>query len=105
MTSKEKFYLFLGVLVLGLLWYFGPDIYRHMGGRYEESRRNIYEKSSAHVHGNIQHLERLKLEYETADEGHKAAFRTTILTTFGSMKDDQLPPHLRSFVEQLRRGQ
>ena len=105
MSSREKFYWALGIIAVVALWYFGPDIYKHMGGRYEDSRRSIYENSSAHVHGNIEHLNRLRLEYETADSEHKPAMRTMILTSFGSMDDSKWPPHLRSFIEQLRRGE
>lgn len=100
---KENWVYFLVLAIVGVIWYFGPDIYKHMGGRYEESRREIFEESQAHVHGNIEHLNRLKLEYETAEAGHKPALRTAILTSFGSMNDSQWPPHLRSFIDNLRR--
>lgn len=102
---KEIFIILIVVLTFGGCWYFGPDIYRHMGGRYEDARRDIFEKSNAHVHGNIEHLNRLKLEYETADEAHKSALRQAILTSFGSMDDSQWPPHLRSFINNLRSNQ
>lgn len=100
---KEFFAVFAAFSVIGGLWFFGPDIYRFMGGRYEEARHSIYKESTAHVHGTIEHLNRLKLEYETATEpAHKAALRETILTSMGQTEPEQLPSHLRAFIYQLR---
>lgn len=100
---KELLAYIGGFAALGSLWFFGPDIYRFMGGRYEEARHSIYKESTAHVHGTIEHLNRLKLEYETATEpAHKIAIRETALTSMGQTEEHQLPSHLSAWIRQLR---
>ena len=88
---------FIGLIIAG------PNIYEFMGGRYEEARHNIYKESTAHVHGTIEHLNRLKLEYQTANnDQHKEALRQTILTSMGQTEVHQLPLHLQTFINSIR---
>lgn len=94
----------LAVVVVGGVWFFGPDIYRYMGGRYENARTEIFQNSIAKVNGTIENLNRLKLEYETAGVSHKAALRTAILTTLNGIDEKKLPSHLYVFVNDLRRN-
>jgi len=100
---KEVLLTIIGIGALVTLWFFGPDIYRFMGGRYEEARHGIYKESTAHVHGTIEHLNRLKLEYETAEtDAHKIAIRETALTSMGQTEEHQLPSHLSAWIRTLR---
>jgi len=55
------------------------------------------------VKGTVEHLNRLKLEYETAEPEHKAAFKTTILTSLYGIDEKKLPTHLQNFINELRR--
>lgn len=68
----------------------------------ENIDRKIYEQNRSHVHGTIEHLTRLKLEYETASDEHKVALRAAILTTVSSFDEDKLPVTLQSFINTLR---
>lgn len=97
----------LGVLIsisLGSLIYFAPNLYEHFGTRYESARRNVYEDNYSYVRGKIQHIERLKLDYETADELHKKAFKQAILDEASTIEFGKLPSHLQGFINNLRRS-
>lgn len=94
---------FLAVLVLGSLIYFGPDLYRFFGVRYEDARRDVFEQNISYTRGTIEHLERLKLQFELADtDGHREAIRQTALTTVASFNTTNLPPHLNNWIEGIR---
>ena len=99
---KNKLVIGLVLVGLGGLIYVGPDLYRHFGVRYEDSRRHIYEKNISYVRGTIEHVERLKYEYETADEGHKPIVKQTILASVASFDVMKLPLHVREFGYRLR---
>ena len=95
----------LGIVVAGVLVYFGPDIHRHFGTRYQSAERDIFEQNKSYIQGKIENLERMKLEYETAEGLHKKALREAILTQMASFDMKQLPDHLYRFIDDLRRGE
>ena len=81
----------------------GLAIYHTFGVPYENTRRSIWEQTQSHVQGTIEDLSRLRLQYETADEGHRAALRAMIRTEMDASRIDPnlLPPDLRRFVDSL----
>ena len=92
------------VLGIGVATYFGPDLRRHFGGRYADADREIHQQSLSMVRGTIDNVQRLKLEYAKAEgEGHRAAIREMVLVAVASIDETKLPPHLRSWVQELRR--
>jgi len=97
---KVIFIVLLAVLII----YFSPNIKQYFGTRFMNAQRNIYEENYSYVRGTIEHIERLKLEYETADnKSHKLALRQTILMTISSFDIKKLPNHLYIFINDLRR--
>ena len=65
--------------------------------------RNIFEKSKSHIHGTIQALNDLKLQYEIAEnQGHKKALREAILTEYSAFKyKSELSGNLNNFINSL----
>lgn len=96
--------LLLGMM--GALIYFGPEIHQHFGKRYADADREIHQKSKSFVQGAIEHVQRLKLDYDSADnEQHRKAIRELVLVQAATIDLNQFPPHLQSWIEQLRREQ
>ena len=95
------------ILVAGVasLTYFGPDLSRHFGMRYADADRQVYQESLSMVRGTTEHIQRLKLEYAKAEtDAHKAALIEMVLTSASSIDETKLPPHLQSWVLELRRA-
>ena len=88
---------------LGGLIYLGPTLYRHFGKRYEHARTEIFEENLAYKRGTIEHLNRLRLEYRTAEEKHREVLRQTILTTVASFDRSKLPYDLNQFIRTLEK--
>lgn len=101
-----KFLQALGVvfaiLLVGSCVYFGPEIKQHFGERYADADREIFENSKPFVHGSIENLARLKLQYELSDnQQHKDAIRAMVVTQTATLDKSQLPYELRVWVESL----
>ena len=74
------------------------------GTKVENAHRNIFEESKSHVHGTIQNISRLRMEYKTTpNEGHRAALREMILTEVAPFDKTKLPDDLYRFVQELER--
>lgn len=98
--------LIFGALALGLigLVLVGPNIYEHFGKRYADADREIHQKSKSFVQGAIEHVQRLKLDYDRADnDQHREALKQLVLVQAVTIELQQFPPHLQSWIEQLRR--
>ncbi|MFW6311490.1 MAG: hypothetical protein ACOC1K_04565 [Nanoarchaeota archaeon] len=81
---------------------FGPNLYQHFGTRYESAQQHVRENNYSYIRGKIEHLQRLQLEYETADnEAHKQAIREMIKVEVTSFDKDHMPENLRQFVQSL----
>lgn len=98
--------LVIGAVVFGLIAAiaFGPNIYEHFGKRYADADREIHQKSKSFVQGAIEHVQRLKLDYDRADnDQHREALKQLVLVQAVTIELQQFPPHLQSWIEQLRR--
>lgn len=77
-------------------------IYDWAAPKYEETRRQTYEESQSYVRGKIQHISRMKREYETVEsKGQRASIRQIVLDEVASFDRSKLPPHLLEWVEDL----
>lgn len=110
-----KDYIQTVFMVLGLLliiaitvfWFGGLNlvIKKTLGIQLADADRKIMEQSKSYNDGMVRDFENLKLQYDGANDGQRAALRATILHRFSVYPEEQLPPHLRSFYIQLRNGQ
>lgn len=76
--------------------------YAVWGSRYENTRHAIFKESQAYQDGAVKNLARFKLEYEMADDAHKPAIRSIILTEASVVDVSQLPTDLQSFLGRLK---
>lgn len=93
-------------LFLGLMWFFqgnGFFIYKIFAPKYEQTRREVFEQSKAYNQGLQQELDSFYLEYAKADPEHKKAIATVALHRVADYDIDLLPPHLKSWISDLRR--
>lgn len=96
----------LGITLLAFFFQ-GTDffLYKVFAPRYEGVRRETFEQSKAYQQGMIQELENMQFEYLQATPPQQEGLRSIILHRVADFPDEELPPHLRSFIEQLRREQ
>lgn len=87
---------------LGTCTYYGPDIKKHFGVRYGNADREIFEETKSFVHGNIQNLNRLMLEYKTSEGQHKEAIRMMILTECSVIDMNKMPYTIQTFVNSIK---
>ena len=105
----KAFFGVIGALVAAALLVFaltgvGWFNYDFWGVKFVNSEHRIFENSQPFIDGQIRELTRLQLQYEQADEGHRAALRSMILTEAATISDDQLPSNLRAFLSRVRGG-
>lgn len=93
----------IGVTSIALLVLFGPDIHQYFGKRYSDADREIHQTSLSYVRGTVKNLQRFKLAYDRAEtEQHKKIIAETVLTEVSTIDEEQLPPHLKTWVQALR---
>lgn len=68
----------------------------------EELQRQTYQESRSFVRGKIQRLNALRMDYQDASAGHRAVIRETALSEAATVNDDDLPEHLRTWIQQLQ---
>jgi hypothetical protein len=106
---KIIFGSFLALIVIYGLGFLatGGDlaIYKFWAPKQENAKRQVFEQTQSYVEGKREYLTRLRLEYETADEGHKAALREMILSEAANVDLSKLPPDLVSFIQSLKNNQ
>lgn len=93
------------VAIIGIGWIgAGNDflLYKFWAPKQENVRREVFENTQSYVDGKKEYLSQLRFQYQTADEGHKAALRTLILSEASSVDNSKLPDDLRGFIEQLK---
>lgn len=89
------------LLVVGLS-FFGLEMKRYFMPAHEDVRRTTFEQSQAYQHGNVQHLNRLRMQYETADsDRHRELIRQTVLDEVSTLNIHDLPPALQRWVNSL----
>lgn len=99
---KEALLAAIVALIVGVLAYFGPDIYEHFGTRYASADREIFENSKPFIHGTVENLARLRLQYETStNDNHRSAIRTMVITQTATLDKSQLPNDLQMWVDSL----
>ena len=101
---KEIAIIFAVVAIVATLIIFGPNIYQHFGKRYANADREIHQKSKSFVQGAVEHVQRLKLDYDKSDNAqHKESIKQLALVQAATIDLSEFPPHLQSWIEQLRR--
>lgn len=99
---KEIFAIILTFVLIGACVCFGPNIHEHFGKRYGDADRHIFERTKSYVHGKIENLHRLRLDYETTEElEHKEALRRIILIESTMIEKEHLPYELDKFIQEL----
>lgn len=84
------------------LIYFGPNLREHFGTRYADADREVFENSKPYIHGTIENLVRLKLEYETADnDSHRKAIKNLVLVQMANIDRNQVPYNINTWVDSL----
>ena len=92
----------LGVLVFLALIYFGPEIRQHFGTRYASADREIFENSKPFVHGSIENLNRLRMQYQMAEsDNHRNAIKTMVVSQTATLDKNRLPEDLKNWIESL----
>lgn len=82
--------------------YFGPEIREHFGTRYANADREIFENSKPYIHGSIENLARLRLQYETTENpNHRAAIKAMVRTQVANLDTNQLPYDLQTWINSL----
>jgi hypothetical protein len=101
---KELLALCGVIVLLVLIVVCGPCIHEHFGKRYANADREIHQKSLSYVRGAVEHIQRLKLEYDKAEnEQHKDSIKQMVLLQASTVELNQFPPHLQSWIVELRR--
>ena len=98
------------VTLLAVIWIGqGNDffMYRVFGLRYEDTRRDIFERSRAFNEGMAQELQRMWLDYERAtDPGERSAIRSLVVHRVAGYDVERIQnPQLREFVRRMVRGE
>ena len=97
----------LGVsLLLGVIWIAQGNaffLYKVFAPRMEQVRREVFEQSKAYNQGMIQELQNMQFEYAKASPEHKTALASIIVHRAADYNQDQLPPDLRAFIQELKR--
>jgi hypothetical protein len=99
----------IGALVLFFALIFGLNLfglanYSFFAPKYRAVENQVYHESEQYNEGMIRDLENLQLEYIKADEAGKQSLRAIVLHRFSVYPEDQMPPNLRNFYEQLKAG-
>jgi hypothetical protein len=94
----------LALIVLAIV--FGPNIHQHFGQRYADADRNIHQRSKSFVFGAIEHIQRLKIEYDKSiNLKHKESIRQMVLLEASNVGIENLPPHLQQWILTLQNKQ
>lgn len=105
-TAIVTGWVLLGAIVLmGLGWAFtGNDffIYQYFAPKKEAVRREVFEQSKAYQQGMVQELQNMQFEYVKATPEQKSALAAIILHRAADFDENEMPPDLRAFVQQLR---
>jgi hypothetical protein len=90
----------LGALTWGIAYhdliftsFFGP--------KFEDVRRNTFERSKSFRDGSLQELENMRFEYIKASPEHKKALADVIRHRAVEVPVDALPSDLQSFISNL----
>src|SRR5882762_3427365 len=110
---KVRHFVGGGIILLSLLVFFmfigwmsyGNDffLYKFFAPRQEAVRRQVFEQSRAYNEGVVQNLQSYMMNYNNAEtQQQKDGLRAIILHETSTYDADQLPPHLATFLRQMR---
>jgi hypothetical protein len=93
--------------ILGLTWLLqGNDffLFKVFAPKYEQVRRDTFEKSRAFNQGMVQELDNMRFEYVKANPAERDALASIILHRASGydLHDPSVSPELRTFIEKLR---
>lgn len=69
--------------------------------KFEDVRRNTFERSKSFRAGAVQELQNMEFEYIKADPAHKAALADIIRHRAAEIPEDAMPTDLQSFISNL----
>lgn len=94
--------LVLTLALLAGLGLFGLEWKRYFKPRHAEIDRTVFEQTPSFVHGKIQHITRLRGDYERADTAAQRETLKTMIRHEAAVVDlSLLPPDLRNFIQSL----
>ena len=76
--------------------------YKFWAPKQENARREVFVNTNGYIQGKTDYLSRLRFEYQTADEGHRAALKSLILSEAANVDNDKLPADLHEFINSLK---
>lgn len=78
-------------------------MFKFFAPREEAVRREVFENSKSYIHGTIQELRNMQMEYVKADDNHKQALGSIILHRVNDFGESNLPMDLKTFVNQIKK--
>lgn len=89
-------------VIIGLLWG-GIQVYAWLMPQQKAAERKVFEETPSFVHGKIQYLSRLRVQYESADGNQRESLKRLILMEASMVPPEKLPQELQSFLRGLQR--
>lgn len=93
------------LFILGVWTFQGNDffMYKFFAPKYEDARREVFENTKSFRDGMITELESMQHDYAMGNTEQKAALKPIILRRAAQIDPNDLPPHVRSFVDEIRK--
>lgn len=91
----------IGLVVIILLSFGGLLYYKFFAPKWEDARREVFEKTRSYNQAKLQELAKYKLEYELAKGGDKKALASVIKHRFADYQG-KLPYGLKQFLKEIR---
>jgi hypothetical protein len=105
---KDISVLLLGlVMLLGALWAIQGNaffMYQYFAPKVEQVRYDTFKQSQAYNEGMQQELASMQRDWQIATPSQKESLQSIILHRYAAYDDNSLPPHLRAFMSEVRRG-
>lgn len=99
---KEKLIVISIIATILILILAGPEIKEYFGTRYASADREIFENSKPFIHGSIENLNRLRMQYELSENSnHKNAIKTMVISQTATLDKSQLPYELQQWIKTL----
>ena len=104
----------IAVLGVGLVVWLGLNLiiagnlftFKFWAPEFRDAQREVFEQSQSYVQGKETYLARLRLQYETAEEGpQRESLRRMILTEASTVDGEDLSEGLQEFLAELEKGE
>lgn len=104
----RAFFTVLGIFIIvyiGGFFILGSNffIYKFWAPKYRNVQREVFEQTQSYVQGKNTYISRLRLQYESTEEGQREALRRMILSEAETISRENLTPGNRSFINSLGR--